>query len=211
MTRWTSTTNETEAARPSVVLVVLCELDFVGGVVRAHDGIGELTHAGQTYYGLGKFGGIELDVEDQEVSARSARLILSGVPADHVPDVLLEDNYQNRTATLYIGILNPDTGAWVDTPEVLWDGLMDYMTIETGDGDARIVLHVEDELRREPLQAWYTDEDQQLRFSGDRFFSDLLNVEIYNAVWGQKPASYLRGPFGPGGGGGMFEQLRNRP
>lgn len=195
MSRWDSTTNATEAAGASVVIAVLVDLDFASGHVRAHDGLGTLSHGGNDYYGVGQFGGIELDAEDQDVAARGARLTLSGIPGDLVPDVLTVADYQGRDCTIYLGMRHAVTDAWIDTPEVMWSGYMDFMDLETGSDGARIVLHVEDELRREPLQAWYTDEDQQLLHSGDRFFSDLPNVEIYQAAWGVKPAQFRGNAF----------------
>lgn len=195
MSRWESATNETEAAKASVIVVVLVDLDFSAGHIRVHSGIGPLTYDGNTYEGVGKLGNIELDAEDQEVAAKGARLTLSGIPADLVPDLLTVADYQGRDCTLYVGMLNPDTNAWVDDPEELWSGYMDFMDLETGEGEARLSLHVEDELRREPLQAWYTDEDQQLLYSGDRFFSDLPNVEVFQAAWGVKPAQFRGNAF----------------
>jgi hypothetical protein len=189
MGRWASTANQTTAAASSLQFVVLVSLDFASGFVRAHDGVGNLTHAGQVYYGVGQFGGIEIDTEDLDVSARGAKLTLTGIPADLAPDILAETAYQNRPAVLYIGLLDIGTGAWVDTPEVLWEGLLDYMEIGGGEGKIQAVVYVEDELRREPRQAWNTDEDQRARYPGDRFFSDLPNVETSRATWGQKPVS----------------------
>jgi hypothetical protein len=195
MSRWTSSTNETAAAETSVIVTVLVDLDFVSGHVRAHTGLGQLTHASNTYEGLGQFGSIELTPEDSEVAARGAQLVMSGIPGHLVPDVLTESNYQGRAATLYVGLLNQATNAWVDTPEELWSGYMDYMDLNYSGSEARVILYVEDELRREPLQAWYTDEDQQLRYSGDRFFSDLPNVQTHRATWGMKQ---IKHEFGGG-------------
>lgn len=200
MSRWVSSANATEAALPSVIVAVLVDLDFASGHIRVHAGLGTLSHGGYDYLGVGTLGGIELDAEDQEVAAKGCRLVLSGIPNDLVPDVLSEDNYQGRAATLYIGLLNRDTNAWIDTPETLWDGFMDYMEVEIGEGDSRVVLHVEDELRREPIQAWYTDEDQQLLHTGDRFFADLPNVELHDAPWGSKSSKL----------GGMVARLIGR-
>ena len=199
MSRWNSSANETEAAQPSVILTVLVDLDFPSGHVRVHDGIGPLTFGGHEYLGVGTFGGMELDAEDSEVAAKGAKLTLSGIPGDLVPDVLTETGYQRRDAILYVGLLDKESNDWIDTPEELWSGQMDYLDIQYSGNEARVELHVEDELRREPTQAWYTDEDQQMRFAGDRFFSDLPNVEIYNAVWGR--AVVGGGAYGGGGGG----------
>jgi hypothetical protein len=185
VTRWASATNSTEADQVSVMMVTLIELDFVGGVVRAHDGLGNLTYSGNTYYGVGGYAGVDAVSEDIEVSPKGLILILTGIPGDMSPDILAETGYQNRRCTLYIGLLNKDTMAWIDTPEILWEGFMDYMELSGSEGQLKISLHVEDELRREPPMAWYTDEDQQARYSGDRFFSDLSNVQSYRATWGQ--------------------------
>lgn len=202
MSRWDSSTNETAAESASVVLAVLAELQFSDtDYVRVHTGLGQLTHNGDTYEGVGQLGGIELDAEDAEIAARGARLTLSGIPGHLVPDVLAESDYQGRPAVLYIGLIDVQTGTWVDTPEVLWSGQMDHMDLETGQNGARVLLHVEDELIREPLQAWCTDEDQQLVYPGDRFFADLPNVSLYKATWGQKPSSYTTQPVTGGNGG----------
>jgi hypothetical protein len=185
VTRWASSTNSTEADQVSVVIVTLIELDFVGGIVRAHDGIGNLTHNGGIYYGVGTYAGVEGVADDIEVSPKGLTLTLSGIPGDMTPDILAETGYQNRRCTLYIGLLNRGTNAWIDTPETLWEGFMDYMEVSGSEGQLKITLHVEDELRREPPMAWYTDEEQQARYPGDRFFSDLANIQSYRATWGQ--------------------------
>ena len=185
MTRWSSSINSTEADQVSVTIATLIELDFVGGFIRVHDGIGSLTYNGESYDGVGVYAGVDGIAEDIEVSPKGLTLTLSGIPQDMAPDVLAETGYQNRRCTLYIGLLNKDTGAWIDTPEILWEGFMDYMELSGSEGQLKISLHIEDELRREPPMAWYTDEDQQTRYSGDRFFSDLPNVQIYRATWGQ--------------------------
>lgn len=190
MARWTSSANEAEAAAPSVIIVTLVELDFVGGAVRAHDGIGNLSVDGTVFYGVGQCGGVEGIAEDTESTGKGMSLTLSGIPADMSPDVLAETGYQNRAATIYIGLLHKETGEWIDAPEVLWDGYMDYMDIQSSDGQLRLTLHIEDELRREPALAYYTDEDQISRYAGDRFFADIPNVQLYRETWGQASAGW---------------------
>ena len=73
---------------------------------------------------------------------------------------------------------------------------MDFMDLNYSGGEATITLHIEDELRREPLQSWDTDEDQQIRYPGDRFFSDLPNIAGTRAMWGQSSTSYGAGGRG---------------
>ncbi|HEU4602313.1 MAG TPA: hypothetical protein VFS24_10110, partial [Steroidobacteraceae bacterium] len=104
MTRWASSTAETAAGQLDVMMVTLVDLDFASGHVRAHDGVGELSFGGNTYDGLGKYGSIEGITEDLEIVARPLRLKLSGVDAALVTTAMTE-SYQNRSATVYIGIL----------------------------------------------------------------------------------------------------------
>lgn len=210
MTRLTAT-NETAAAEPSVVFVTLVDLDFVGGHIRVHDGLGTLSHGGNDYLGVGLYGSVEQVSEDLEISGKGLRLTLSGVPGDLVPDVFTETNYQRRAATLYGGFLNPATHAWVDTPFEIWSGTMDYLEVSGDAREARVTLTVEDELRREALIARYCDEDQQARFPGDTFFRDLPNVANYRSTWGQRTVIMGGGAGGGGAIGGGGPSRANRP
>lgn len=190
MSRFESATNEAQADQPSVTLVLLVDLDFPSGNVRVHDGLGPLTFGGHEYLGLGQMGGVEIDAEDSDIGAKGAKLTLSGIPGDFVPDILAETGYQGRDATIYIGFLDPDTSQWIDEPEVLWAGTMDYIDLSGAQNEASLVLYVEDELRRDPPMSYYTNEEQQVRFAGDKFFIDVPNVALYRAAWGASSTVY---------------------
>ena len=205
--RWTSSANETEAAQSSIILVTLVDLDFVGGHVRAHDGLGTLSFGGNAYLGVGIYGGVDQIAEDLEVSAKGVRLTLSGVPADMTPDVLAETDYQNRAATLYVGLVDLRTNTFIDTPEEVWSGVMDYMEVSGGPNEVTLTVAIEDELRRESVIARYSDEDQKLLYPGDTFFADLPNVANTRAVWGQRSIIHAGG----GGGGPSGGTSRPRP
>lgn len=189
MTRFVSSTNETEAAKTSVQFIVLAALDFSSGYVRAHDGIGSYSFGGNTYTGVGQFGGIELVEESTEIVARGVRAKLSGVDASLVSTVMTEV-YQGRTATFYLGMIDPTTNAFVADPEEIWSGRMDTMSIEIDKGSAVITLTCEHELRRDPPASRMTNEDQQIRSTGDRFFDMLHLIPTYKASWGEKPQGY---------------------
>ncbi len=189
MTRFVSSTNETEAAKAHVELRIFAELDFVSGFVRVHDGIGSLTFSGNTYTGLGQFGSVELVEESTELVARGVRCRLSGVEPSYITTTMTE-NYQNREATFYLGMVTPGTNTLVATPEEIWSGRMDTMDIELSEGGAVITLQCEHRLRREPPAARWTNEDQQIRFTGDRGFDMLHMVGKTKAAWGEKPVGY---------------------
>jgi len=197
VTRFASATNSTEAAKQAVRMFVAVALDFSSGMVRVHDGIGAVTWGGNTYDGIGNFGGIEQVDESVEVIARPLSLTLSGVDSSLVSTAMTE-TYQNRTVTIYLGFLNESTNAVIDTPEVAWEGRMNQMSISSAEGSAVIKLSCEHRLRREPRIARYTNEDQQLLFSGDRFFDLITSIKGFVSKWGE---------LSVGGSGGIGNRM----
>lgn len=195
MTRWASNTNETQAAKPAIYLVTLCELAFDSGTIRVHDGAGTLSFGGNDYFGIGTYGSFDIVDENIDNVARGVRLTLSGVDSSLVSTVMTE-TYQGRTVTLYLGLLDEDM-AFVDDPEELWSGRIDTMSISLDKDTAAISVACEYRLRKEPVVARYTDTDQRLAFSGDRFFDLTQKIPQFKATWGDKPNSYAGG-FGGG-------------
>ena len=200
MTRIVSSLNATATAGLTVGLVVLADLDFLSGHIRVHDGVGPLAFGGNTYSGVGTFGGIEGGVvESVDFVARPLTLKLSGVDASLVTTTMTEV-YQNRTASLYVGLLDLNSALLVDTPELCWEGRMDTMRLEINQGVAVITLACEHRLYREPRIARYTDQDEQLAYSGDVFFNQLSNIPMSTSNWGAEAVSF-------GGGGGRNREF----
>jgi len=193
MSRIVSATNATEADKLSIVAVVMADLDFVSGMVRVHDGSGSLSFGGNTYSGVGQFGGIDVIDENIDIVARGIKLTLSGVDSVFVTPTMTEV-YQNRDVTLYLGFVNQATGALLDTPETIWEGRMNQMSFRIDKGVANIELTCEHRLRREPRIARYSDEDQRVLFAGDRFFDLMFAIQGFVGKWGARDSYY-------GGGG----------
>ncbi len=193
MSRIVSATNATEADKLSIVAVVMADLDFVSGIIRVHDGSGSLAFGGNTYSGVGTFGGVDTVDENIDIVARGIKLTLSGVDSAFVTPTMTEV-YQNRDVTLYLGFVNQDTGALLATPETIWEGRMNQMSIRIDKGIATIELSCEHRMRREPRVARYTDEDQRVIFSGDRFFDLMYAIQGFIGKWGVRDTNY-------GGGG----------
>jgi hypothetical protein len=193
MSRFVSATNATEADKLSIIAVVLADLDFASGIVRVHDGSGSIVWSGNTYLGAGQFAGVDVIDENIDIVARGIKLTLSGVDSTFVTPTMTEV-YQNRPVTLYLGFLNSITNALIDTPETVWEGRMNQMSFRIDKGVAVIELTCEHRLRREPRVARYTDEDQRVIFSGDRFFNLMYAIQGFIGKWGARDAAY-------GGGG----------
>ncbi|MFZ9883962.1 MAG: hypothetical protein ACO3ON_00700 [Ilumatobacteraceae bacterium] len=193
MTRWVSNTNQTEAAKASLYIITMAKLEFTSGTVYVHDAVGTLTYDGNNYLGVGQFGSFDIVDENIETVARGIKVTLSGVDASLVPIVMTEV-YQGRNATFYVGFLDANM-QFVADPEEVWSGRMDTMSIDLGEKTAVISLSCEYRLRKEPVLARYTDEDQRLAFAGDSFFNLTQFIPRYKATWGDKPTNF-------GGGGG---------
>jgi hypothetical protein len=134
---------------------------------------------------VGQFGGIEIAEESIDLIAMPLKMKLSGVDASLVATAM-DEVYQGRQATLYFGLVDTNTHQLIDTPEVLWEGMMDQMSVNLADGVGEINLSCEHRLRREPRIARYTHEDMQLQYAGDRFFDLLPAIAGYRGKWGAK-------------------------
>jgi hypothetical protein len=190
VTRIVSANNATEAAKYAVTAAILADLDFSSGIVRVHDGSGTLSFGGNAYLGVGTFAGVDVVDENVDFVARGIKLTLSGVDSAFVTSTM-DEVYQNRNVILYLGFVNNATGALIDTPETLWEGRMNQMSIKLSKGSAIIELTCEHRLRREPRIARYTDSDQKLSYEGDSFFDLLHSIRGFVSKWGAENIGYM--------------------
>jgi len=195
MSRFVSSTNETESAQTSIRMAVMVDLDFSSGNLLVHDGVGTVTDSFASptaeYLGVGQFGGIDGSVQDSlEVIARPIRLVLSGVDSALITSAMTED-YQGRAVVIYLGFIDTETNVLLDAPEAIWEGRMDYMEVDLGDSSSTIRINCEHRLRREPRIARYTDEDQQIAYSGDVFFNLTSYIQGFKSQWGDKPSAFV--------------------
>jgi hypothetical protein len=205
MSRWNSGANATAAAQASVGMVTLCDLDFASGTLYLHDSGGTLSFGGHSYLGVGVYGTIDVVAEDLENVPRGLKVTLSGVEPGLVTTAM-QENYQGRRVTIYVGLLDPNSMVFAAPPESVWEGRMDYMQIEIAQNSGTITLNCEHRLQREPLVARYTQQDQNIAHPGDNFFDLLAQIPMTTASWGKTtvthPENTLPGNGGYRGGGG---------
>ena len=187
--RFVSAANRNEAAKTAISLAVLVDLDFVSGMIRAHDGGGTLTWGGNDYLGVGRFGAVADVTEDLTNIARPVKLTLSGVDPSLVSTTMTE-TYQNRSVTLYLAFIESEANTIIAAPEIVWEGRMDTMKLSVSQGAAVIELNCEHRLRREPRISRYTNEEQQVAHPGDRFFDLLTTIKDYPGRWGDTAVFY---------------------
>lgn len=194
-TRWSSQANKTAAAATTVGLITFADLDIVGDRLRLHDNTGTISWGGFDWLGVGSFGGIESVDESLEVIAHPVHLTLSGVDPQLITDAMTTQ-YNGRAVVLYVGLFDVSSMALVATPEEVWSGYMDVMTVEFDQNKAIIDLTCEHRLRKLPATSRYTDEDQRALFAGDTFFDKLHLIPGYVSKWGSANVNLS------GGGGG---------
>jgi hypothetical protein len=195
MSRWSSSLNAAAAERSSIIGCFLVELDFVSGFVRANDSAMNLSFGGNEFTGIGTFGSFDGVKEDIDGVAYGVRFELSGVDSGLIATIMTE-RYQGRPARLYVGMFDANH-ALVDTPEIVWSGQIDTMTIEHSGRESKIVLQCEHRLRNAPPVSRWCDAEQQTRSPGDRFFEFTPLVAGYTSSWGGKATVWS---IKPGGG-----------
>lgn len=202
MTRWTSSLNQAEAAEQSIVPVIFVDLDIVGDRQRLNDSNLTIPWGGFDWIGVGSFGGIDGVSESHDLIAQPVKMTLSGVDPQYVTDARTTQ-YQGRSAVIHVGLLNKQTYALIDTPEEVWSGFMDVMLLEAGEREGKITLVCEHWMRLAATTGRWTDEDQQARYAGDRFFQFLHMIPGFVGKWGARDVDYggqgfnRRGPSRP--------------
>jgi hypothetical protein len=159
--------------------------EFDSGDVLAWSGYGDITWGGDTYLGIGDFGGVDKVDETSDVRANGCTLTLSGIPSQLLA-IALTEPYQGRPCTLFLGALNLTSGAIIGTPYPLISGRMDVMTIEEGATTGTITLTVENRLIElfRTKERRYTHEDQQIDFSGDLGLEYVAGLQEKPINWG---------------------------
>lgn len=187
MSRGLSTANETEVNKNGAGLVVLfAELDFSGGMVRAHNQLGTITWGGNDWLGVGTFAKVSVIEESAELSKRTITFTLNGIPTE-LRSLVLNEDYQGRSAKLYVGFIDQTTGQLVSDPDLLDQGRMDVSDTEIGK-DISITITAESRVSAwdRPLVRRYTNADQQSRFPGDRGLEYIDQAANKAINWGRK-------------------------
>lgn len=166
-------------------MVTFVSMAFDSGTVYLHDSIGTFTFSSNDYLGVGDFGGISAIEENRQMSAYEITLVLSGLDADLLDEALNQD-YQGRAVTIYIGALDLDTGALLATPNEVWSGTMDVARIAVGAGDENAIeITCESDFAKlEKINGrTFSDSDLQAEYSGDTFLQYLAAMEDTKVVW----------------------------
>lgn len=184
MARSLTTAFKNSITAVQVTPVLIFYADFPTGAVRCWSGYGDLSWGGNTYTGIGNFGGVDRVDESSDQSAKGITFSLTGIPSSLIA-IALADAYQGRTCSLWLGTLD-SAGALIADPYLFFSGRMDVMEIEDGGETASIKLTGENrliDLNRARARR-YTHEDQQIEYAGDLGLEYVAGLQDKKIYWG---------------------------
>jgi hypothetical protein len=185
MSRNIAAPTQAELAQPQLAPVLFVELDFVSGFVRMWSGVGPLSWDDKTWTGGGELLEVSSIEETTSIEATSASITLTGVPPTLVA-VAYSDFSQGRPARIWIGLMNVTTGAVLADPVQIFAGRMD--TIGDADSGDTATISVSAESNLTDLDRlrvrYYTDQDQQRLFEGDRSLRYIPSMQDRQITWG---------------------------
>ena len=173
-----------------VAPILLVNLEFVSGWIYLWSGRGVVTWGGNTYYGIVLPNGAVLGTiselsESSDLQAQSVSVSLSGIPPALVQQVIAECR-PGLGARIFLGGLDLETGAILDSPVCAWGGYTDIPVISDDGLTATVTISVESrlvDLQRSP-QWRYTHQDQQLFSPGDLGFIFVGALQTQGITWG---------------------------
>ncbi len=166
--------------------VLITRIETAGGVVRAWSGTGDLVWGGETYAGVGIFGGVSEVKETSDIEATGIRYSLSGLDQATL-SLALNSIRQGKPAKLWVGALNISTGALISDPVLIHEGTTDVPEIDDGGASSTIQISAEHELLEleRAIERRYTHEDQALIDSTDRGFEFVPSLQDKEIVFGR--------------------------
>ncbi|HEY1723954.1 MAG TPA: hypothetical protein VGF89_00920 [Steroidobacteraceae bacterium] len=185
MSRFVSTLNAAAITQPHIDYVLFLELDFVSGTIYCSTADRSFTWGGNTWLPLGKLASLTDLSETTDISSQKLQFTLAGVDPSLI-NTTLGEKYHNRTAEMYVGLLDRVNYQLIDTPESIWSGLMDVLTISAQPNTAQIILDCENRLVLwNQASGWlYTQEHQRLIDATDNFLDQVNTLASKAVVWG---------------------------
>ena len=164
--------------------VIFLQMQFDDGNVNLHSELGTISFNGDTYIGVGTLGQISATNEVSDLSVGAMSLTLSGLPTSEI-SLFLTEQYQSRIATLFLGYLDLVKHTLVDTPTVIYRGLMDTADYSI-DKTTTITISIGNR-----FAAWdtpnirrYNNSFQQSLYPGDTGLQYIEQTTNKTIIWG---------------------------
>lgn len=165
--------------------ILFFEGEFASGFVRVWSGIGEISWNSYTWQGIGTLGGVGAIHESSDIQANGVTVTFSGIPSDLI-SLTLDDVVQGKLGKIYFGFMDANNAIIAD-PALMFEGRLDIPAIEENGDTATIQITYESRLidLQKPRERRYTNEDQQLQYSGDLGFEFVPALQEQQINWGK--------------------------
>lgn len=151
--------------------------------VRAFTGRGRMTLGGQQFLGIHGIASIDAIGETVSGSASGVRASLLAVPSEFAPDVA-DQAVRGVTFEMYAGAFDIDFQTVVGHQRIFKGTLQGYEIVDEGISISVIAYGETRQIdQRRPAVKRYTDEYQQRKYPGDRFFEYLPRLTEVPILW----------------------------
>lgn len=157
------------------------------------------------WQGAGEVGSIDTVGESADGSATGIRVALYKIPAELADDIAAQAT-RGAVFELYAGALN-ETFQQVDASALIWKGRLDEYRINDGGDSLSVELAGESRAidQNRPSIKRFTDEYQQRKYPGDKFFQYVAQMTEVTILWGKAElSSGVSNGFGGGGAGSAW-------
>lgn len=179
----TQTANES----PVITRCALAFFDFPGTPIYVTDVPFTVPYDGNDYLGVGNLGQISELEEGAELEARNLVFRISIVNPASLSQALAP-SYVGRAVEVREANLDPVTHAIIGVPILWWAGVLDEPEIEIDPETGNRSLTVAGEsvfvTWEKARSRFRTNEDQQARFAGDKFFEFKPQIADKEIKWG---------------------------
>jgi hypothetical protein len=176
----------------SLIPALFVSGQFANSTLYMWTGIGNIVWNGQTWTGIGTFGGASVIEEGATVEAKGITLTLSGIDPTALADVLQEVQL-GLPVVVYLGLFSgtPTAANLIATPLTSWAGRLDQPTIDVDGTGARISIACESRLMEMnvPADRRLTQDDLLLVTPGDLGLIYQTAIQELSIYWGTTPTS----------------------
>jgi hypothetical protein len=189
-----SVANDQALAQPSVMLVGVCKMVLPTKTVRLIDASVAARVGADLYEGSDPtFGSLYAlsDFTDGAVNEAPSFTLTFAPASDAAAIALSSPAMQGSPLSLSLGILVPATGLFVDTPELILSGQLDYPVLRGEDNSRLLDLMITadtEQFFRGDDGTRLSDAWQQMRYPGETGLGQVSGI-LQQFWWGQSPLS----------------------
>ena len=188
--RTLTTAFKTALDNPNVEPYILVTIGTAQGDINVWSGIGDLpfdSGIGATIFkGIGNFGTISGPQETSELRANGVNVTLSGISSQTL-SLALQSMRQGKTGRIWMGLFDISTGAVIDSPAEIFEGLTDIVAINESAETSEVTVALESTLvnLKKKHDRRYTPEDQKRTFPNDLGFDFVTSLQEKELLFGK--------------------------